>query len=347
MPGSKSIKRTCTYKFKQGPKKGKKCNVTCRGQFCFKHKPSTTARKAEWFQEKQKDQKSFKVKKYIKDVELIKDVNKLPNIHKISLKKHSIYYEIIDICKDIQGIDQELGIENKNRTNFLNKSINKFAYNIRDIPLEKVEEIRKHVAKYNYETEKKNNEDNKYKNIKIPKDKLIFYLDKVDDQKFLNDKILHYHNLNCEDGDEAYVEYDYKALEILDDTEKIKRKEKYLEEIDQEVSKLNEDWINEIKYGLALEFYIYDLKKLEKKEDEKLENSRDFAVSKVTDSEIIDYYNTNYTSNRPIFNKYTGIKTKIDETKKQLLSRIEILKKNYKYKSEIYNAIKKREMELT
>jgi len=96
--GSKTCKKGCQYKFKQGTKKGKVCGKGCRGKYCKDHKVA----KRKYFKDLYQNKKSIKQKEKI---ELIKDNNgKIPSLIKEQLKNKHIIDKINKLKKVIYGI---------------------------------------------------------------------------------------------------------------------------------------------------------------------------------------------------------------------------------------------------
>lgn len=148
----------CTYVFQQGSKKGKKCKVTCRGDFCFKHKPKTFEYKKRYYREQCLGK--YEVE-YVSIKELI-DKGDIPHDspwYAILNRKNSMRNDLVDLHKKRQGILLVLRkttideIESK-----LDKIVNNKYYNDRE----------KSIAKYPKDEQEREREiyDVNYANFK-------------------------------------------------------------------------------------------------------------------------------------------------------------------------------------
>lgn len=153
---SKSLKGGCKYKFNQGAKKGKLCGRPCRGKFCFQHKPKNKLYKAEWYQERQKQQNCEEVNRILD----IDNIDKLPNIEKLNQKKYKLLSEKMYIFKKLIGVNIRLGIDQKSEIALIEKILfgkcTCSKLTIDDITEEQLEEAKEDVSiTHYYKTDKK------------------------------------------------------------------------------------------------------------------------------------------------------------------------------------------------
>lgn len=96
---SKSNKKGCQYKFKQGNKKGKICGKGCRGKFCKDHKPNRN----KYFKSRYQNKKEQKIKDKL---ELLKNgEGKIYSLDIERQKNMSLIYKIGYLMKIEHGIN--------------------------------------------------------------------------------------------------------------------------------------------------------------------------------------------------------------------------------------------------
>lgn len=103
MPSKRST--TCQYKFKQGIRKGKKCNRSCRGQFCCDHKP----KKIKYLKNYREIAKDTKFKDKLSKLK-VKDISKL-NLTREQLKFKMYQDDLIVLYRELIGIREFLGMD--------------------------------------------------------------------------------------------------------------------------------------------------------------------------------------------------------------------------------------------
>jgi len=126
---------TCTYVFQQGSKKGETCDATCRGDFCFKHKPKVFEYKKKYYREQRLTKGEAECDEIRKSIEK----GDIPDHNKYGLKRLEIICEMKILLKQIYGILLVLGditleelekkldkLMNESFYRKMNKAINKY-----------------------------------------------------------------------------------------------------------------------------------------------------------------------------------------------------------------------------
>lgn len=96
----------CKYEFLQGTKKGKKCDVPCRGDFCHNHKAGIKEKKHEYYENKSADSETDKIMKMTE--------NELYTLRNPALlKKKKIWQDIVALKKSLDKQNIILECNNK------------------------------------------------------------------------------------------------------------------------------------------------------------------------------------------------------------------------------------------
>ncbi len=103
--------KRCTYEFTKGAKKGTTCDDSCRGEFCFKHKPKTLERKNEYYKERncnEYDSLVDRIKEELNKKNMSEDELK-EMYDKYLIKQSKNYNTIASVLRTIRGIKLYLG----------------------------------------------------------------------------------------------------------------------------------------------------------------------------------------------------------------------------------------------
>jgi hypothetical protein len=103
----------CKHVFKQGDKKGKKCNAQCKGEYCKRHNTKQKEYQKKYYDENIKKPIEFITNQKIKSIESITDIRNITNntIGRIEMKYFNDYFKPIDELKNIiKGIRLYLGL---------------------------------------------------------------------------------------------------------------------------------------------------------------------------------------------------------------------------------------------
>ena len=95
----------CSYKFQQGSKKGTVCGATCRGEFCFKHKPKVFEYKKNYY----RNQVIGKNENELRKVKDLIEKGDIPDVNKYAMKANKLMNEIKILSKKMLGIKLFLG----------------------------------------------------------------------------------------------------------------------------------------------------------------------------------------------------------------------------------------------
>lgn len=113
---SKTSKIGCQYTYKQGEKNGEKCGKTCRGKFCFMHKPKSLKKhnernKKNYKQkiEKKREEEMSELEKKINEM----PIDKLPDFNVEDKRRKNLYSELLYQQKKLIGINLFLDIDQK------------------------------------------------------------------------------------------------------------------------------------------------------------------------------------------------------------------------------------------
>lgn len=109
MSGSKSVKG-CSYVFKQGSKKDKRCNKSCRGNFCCDHKPKKIQYQIKYFQKKQQAKKEANLTDEVKKI-MEMSIDSLPELDFVCKRKDRLSDEKKRLWKKLIGINVYLDID--------------------------------------------------------------------------------------------------------------------------------------------------------------------------------------------------------------------------------------------
>ena len=122
---SKSVgKRQCRYKFIRGPKKGKPCKKSCRGEFCKDHNPRKLAYQEKYYADKKIQKSSHKIDQLIEQVKTCKDESELPNIDHWASHFQKVKAELLWLYRMRFGVRQALGCNDSKLINKFSKYLN-------------------------------------------------------------------------------------------------------------------------------------------------------------------------------------------------------------------------------
>lgn len=121
---SKSVKKGCQYKFKQGTKKGKLCKKGCRGRYCKDHKPKKQQYLKQYYRQKQVEKKNYKLNLQLKKIKDTTDILKLPDDQQYEQQLCKLKYEAIYLTKKKLGVRKVLKYDDEEFMKKFDKVIN-------------------------------------------------------------------------------------------------------------------------------------------------------------------------------------------------------------------------------